>query len=195
MANPSALPACESSMGLAPNGRFIVVRSDDTPPFTVGAAFAASGPMFFCKTAGLLIALVAGCGASTFLIPANAEQRLDGQVDVVAWSGTQAPVVGAMFGTSTDILNFKVENLSRSAQLTVDRDAIFLVGPKGGRVNRSAGGTQSVYTLGPGEVHDVNVKFPLDGFERGQMVAVHFEQAVALGGQPIAIAPLTFQVR
>jgi hypothetical protein len=83
----------------------------------------------------LLALLGAGCGASTFLIPANAEQRIDGQVDVVAWSGSQLPVAGAMFGTSTDILNFKVENLSASAQMTVDRDAIFLVGPAGNRVN------------------------------------------------------------
>jgi len=143
-----------------------------------------------------LALLAAGCGASTFLIPANAEQRLDGQVDIVAWTGSQLPVAGAMFGTSTDILNFKVENLSASAQMTVDRDAIFLVGPSGNRVNRSAGiSSTNVYSVAPGYVHDVNVRFPLDGFERGQMVAVHFEEAVSIGGQHIAIAPLTYQVR
>jgi hypothetical protein len=145
-----------------------------------------------------LVALLAaaGCGASTFLIPANAEQRLDGQVDVVAWTGTQLPVAGAMFGTSTDILNFKVENLSASAQMTVDRDAIFLVGPSGNRVNRSAGiSSNNVYSVAPGYVRDVNVRFPLDGFERGQMVSVHFEEAIVIGGQHIAIKPLTFQVR
>jgi hypothetical protein len=142
----------------------------------------------------LAMTLAAGCGASTLLIPANAEQRLDGQVDIVAWSGTQAPVAGAVLGTSTDILNFKVENLSKSSQVKIDRDAIFLVGSTG-RLGRVPGVGPSLYTLGPGELHDVNVRFPLDGLPRGEMVEVHFEDAVTVGGEKVALRPLTYRVR
>jgi len=138
--------------------------------------------------------LAAGC-ATPFLIPANAESRLNGQVDVVASNAPPFPYDrSAPLGPGLDILNFKVENLSRTAQMKVDRDAIFLVGPAG-RVNREPGGLQTVYDLAPGDVHDVNVRFSLDGFARGQMASVHFEEAITIGGQRVGIAPLTFQVR
>ena len=130
-----------------------------------------------------LLALLAGC-ASISLAPANAESRLDGQVVVVASDEVPWPVDRSMYGPSPGILNFRVENLSPSAQMKVDRDAVFLVGPAG-RVNRKAGGSQTVYTLGPGEVQDVNVRFPLRARARsdglGTLRGGHHHRGAALG--------------
>jgi hypothetical protein len=138
----------------------------------------------------LLAPVAAGCGQSAFLLPANAEQRIDGQVDVVARDDAGTAL------NSRDIVRFTVQNMSASAQMKVDRDAVFLVGPSGSRVSRDPGSSpHTVYDVVPGAVHDVNVRFPLGGFARGDMVAVHFEEAILIGGQPVPIKPLTFQVR
>jgi hypothetical protein len=130
-----------------------------------------------------LTLLAAACAATPILITAQADQKLAGQVEVVTRQ------------IDGNILKFTVENLSTTAQMTVNRDAVFLVDASGHRVDRSVGGTQNLYSIPPGTVHDVNVKFALDDLARNEIVAVHFEEAVLIGGSPVAIPPLTFQVR
>jgi hypothetical protein len=115
------------------------------------------------------------------LEPELSASRVDGEAIVVV-----LPV-------DDNILKFTVENLSNQ-WMNVDRDSVLLATPAGTKT-RLPGGAHSAYSLAPGEMHDVNVKFSMDGIEHGQRIAVLFDDAVTVGGVHVGLAPLPFDVR
>lgn len=89
-----------------------------------------------------------------------------------------------------DILSFDVYNLSKLTLLVL-RDKIVLETPLGRR-GREPGGLRNNYSLPPGSMHDVKVKFDLSDCPPGQEVKVSFENALVADGAPIRIAPIPF---
>ncbi len=113
--------------------------------------------------------------------PEHSESRVDGEAIVVVLPG------------NSDILRFTVENLSNET-MTIDRDAVLLDTSHGLRQRSSFAG-KSTYTLAPGAMHDVNVRFSYDGLQPGERVAVLFDDAVTVGGRHVGLEPLPFVVR
>jgi hypothetical protein len=76
------------------------------------------------------------------------------------------------------LISFEVMNES-SAPMMIDREEVKLVTSSGER-RRLPGGLGSTYTLAPGGVHKVNVRFDLSGIHSGDQVMVSFADAIQL---------------
>jgi hypothetical protein len=128
----------------------------------------------------LLWAVAAGCGGSA-LMATRPDVQTPGAARVV------------LREQEDDLFRFVVYNQSPYPMI-VNRDAVRMATTNGLR-NRIPGGIQSSYEIPPGGSHDVNVKFPMDGLQRGEQVWVHFQDAVSIGGQVVPIEPIIFVVK
>ncbi|MCS6911831.1 MAG: hypothetical protein RMK29_14870 [Myxococcales bacterium] len=99
----------------------------------------------------------------------------------------------ALKSLSDDLFKFVVVNES-PYPLVIYRDAVRLATATGTR-SRLPGGLAHIYHVPPGGYHDVHVKFPLGGIRQGETVWVHFQQALLINGQPVAVEPLEFVMR
>ena len=126
--------------------------------------------------AGLLVS--AGCGGSLRLLAQRAEVMTPGAVRVV------------LKATNEDIIEFDVHNYTGSP-MVIYRDAVYLSTSRGLR-NRVPGGVSNVYTIPPGGVQQVNVRYKLDDLSRGDQLAVVFQNAVVIDGQPVPVEPIPF---
>ncbi len=102
-----------------------------------------------------------------------------------------APLVRvSLNGIDGDLFQFTVVNYA-DATLFVDRNAVRLRIDDETRL-RQPGGWKSQYALPPGGAHDVNVRFDLAGLRRRALVAVCFDEAFAVAGQPVTVPPMLF---
>lgn len=92
-----------------------------------------------------------------------------------------------------DLFAFNVFNQS-PYPMNVDRNAVRMA-TAGGLRDRLPGGISDNYTIPPGGVHAVNVKFPMGGLRPGETVWVHFQDAISINGQRVPMEPIQFVVR
>ena len=108
---------------------------------------------------------------------------------------SQAPPVVrvSLNAVDDDLFQFTVVNYA-GATLFVDRNAVRLQIGDDLRL-RQPGGWKSQYALPPGGAHDLNVRFDLRGLRRGDTLAICFDEAFAVAGQPIPVPPMLFVAR
>lgn len=121
----------------------------------------------------LLPPLLAGCSGATAR-PVTSESRAGG-------------VTVMLNEVDGDIFKLTVIN-SSNASLVVFRDRFYLRGSDGVHA-REAGGAASVYTIPPGGVHGVNVKFRLEG-PPGTRLELDFADAIRTGDGPLRLPPI-----
>lgn len=129
-----------------------------------GAATAGTGP--------------SGCGESLRLVAQRGEIFTPGAARVV------------LRGVHNDIVALDVFNQT-GAPMVIYRDA-FLLSTRAGMRARLPGGVSSVYTVRPGGVHEVKVRYDLSGLHRGDQAALVLQNALVVNGQPLPIEPLPF---
>jgi hypothetical protein len=76
---------------------------------------------------------------------------------------------------------FEVRNLSPQP-IIIDRDAVEMLVPAGGRVRRLPGGLASAYSLPPAGFHRVNVKFDMSLLATNDYARFDFSSALQLVG-------------
>jgi hypothetical protein len=92
------------------------------------------------------------------------------------------------------LFSFEIVNES-TAPMMIDREEVKLLTPRGER-RRLPGGLGSTYTLAPGGVHKVNVRFDIGGIREGDQVMVSFADAIQLlPNYRLPIEPLLFCAR
>jgi hypothetical protein len=92
-------------------------------------------------------------------------------------------------GQSSDVFSFEVMNFSDKAMI-VDRDAVELVKPTGERVRRLAGGAARSYSLPPGGVQAVRLRYDLGQMQAGDVATIDFGPALLVNGARVAVPPL-----
>jgi hypothetical protein len=128
--------------------------------------------------------------ASVLCLTGCASVQLQATQRSVEANGFARVEVGEVDG---DILTFDVYNLSKLT-LVVLRDKIVLETPTGRR-GREPGGVQRAYTVAPGAMHDVKVKFDFSDCTAGTELKVRFDDALVADGAPLHIAPVPFVCR
>jgi hypothetical protein len=129
----------------------------------------------------LLLMLLSGCARGTAFAQASG---------AVQAPGTATVRIGGFDG---DILSFNVVNES-SGVMTILRDRVYMI--RGGqRIYRQPGGAAREYMVPPRGHHEVKVRYRLEDPRPGESVAVHFEEALLVNGQPVPIEPIPLQVR
>ena len=78
--------------------------------------------------------------------------------------------------------------------LVIYRD-LFMLSTATGMRSRMPGGVSNVYTVRPGGVHTVKVRFDLTGMRPGEQAALVFQNALIVNGQPLPLEPLPFVVQ
>lgn len=130
---------------------------------------------------GLLVVKAGtGCAEGTRLIAQRPEVFLPGGARVV------------LMKVDDDLITLDVFNQT-PYPLTIYRDAFLLSTPSGMR-SRLPGGVSNVYNVAPGGVHTVKMRYKLDGLHRGDQVALMFQNALVVNGQPMPLEPLPFVV-
>lgn len=128
-----------------------------------------------------LSAALPGCSYTPHLVPLRGEVFTPGAARVV------------LMNIDGDIIHVDVFNQT-SVPLVVYRDA-FLLSTATGMRPRVPGGVSNIYTIPPGSVHDVRVRFDLSGLSRGDQVVLVFQNALVANGQPIPIESLPFALK
>lgn len=136
----------------------------------------------FARVAGvcLLLPILGACTLAPPITPDKADAKVEGVVDV------------RFKRIDTDIFKFSVFNETKEL-MTLDRDGLRLRTPSGERA-RKPGGAESVHMVVPGGAHDLNVRFSLSDLPAGTRIAVLFQDAIRVGGRPIAVEPMEFTV-
>lgn len=106
---------------------------------------------------------------------------------------TPAAVRVALDRVAGNTFTFAVYNLS-GGLLTIDRNG-FVLTTAGGPRQREPGGILGVYNVPPGGVHQVKVRYNLEGLNPGEQIAVAMQGALTVNGQPVAVEPITFTVQ
>jgi hypothetical protein len=78
--------------------------------------------------------------------------------------------------------------------VTVDRDAVVLIGPRVRRAWTRGTFSRRMVTVPAGGVHDVKMEFNLGDLKQGEEVEFDFSSALISQGRPVAIPTLTFRV-
>jgi hypothetical protein len=89
-----------------------------------------------------------------------------------------------------DLFMFEVIN-ETPGTLIIDREQVKLITPEGPRA-RLPGGLAGSYSVPPGGLHRVNVKFNRDRIVPGCAVDVSFDGALTVNGYPLQVAPIRF---
>lgn len=122
----------------------------------------------------------AGCGGEKHLVAQRVEVITPGGARV-SLKNARGPVI------ELEVFNYT------PAPMVVYRDNIMLSSSQGLRP-RLPGGVSNVYTVAPGGVHQVNVKYDLHGLRRGETVAVVFQNAFIVNSQSVPVEPIPFLV-
>jgi hypothetical protein len=93
----------------------------------------------------------------------------------------------------SNILKFTVFNLS-DRNMVILRDQMLLKTPSAAR-RRESGGVSSVYNVPAGGAQDINVKFDMSGTKPGDLVEVHFENALLIADKPVQVPPIVLRVQ
>jgi hypothetical protein len=96
-------------------------------------------------------------------------------------------------GVSDDIITVDVFNMT-AAPMVIYRDS-FLLSTSTGMRARLPGGVSNVYTVAPGGVHDVRLRYDLKGLSRGEQIALVAQNALVVNAQPVPVEPLPFVVQ
>lgn len=138
------------------------------------------GALLVAGVLALFGAALWGCGSATHLVAQRAEVFTPGAARVVLMSVDDAII-------TIDVFN------QTPYPMVIYRDALMLSTRAGGRA-RLPGGVGHVYSVRPGGVQTVKVRYPINGLHRGDQVALVFENALLVNGQPLPIEPLPFLV-
>ena len=122
-----------------------------------------------------------GCGGTYGIVAQRGEVFTPGAARVV------------LRGVREDIITVDVFNQT-PAPMVIYRDSFLLSTPSGTR-SRLPGGVSNVYTVQPGGVHEVRVRFSLANLHPGEQLALVLQNALVVNGQPIPIEPLPFVVQ
>lgn len=136
----------------------------------------ASGLAFLFSVGGSLVQ--GGCGPAIRLVAQRPELMTPGALRIV------------LLGVDDNLITVDLFNQT-SAPMVVYRDSVLLSTPTGMRA-RMRGGVGHVYTVPPGGVHKLRVRFDLYGLRRGDQVAMVFQNAIVINGQPVPVEPLPF---
>ena len=121
----------------------------------------------------LLLPLGAGLGCTPALLPVQQEAR--------------APGIARITLDSIDGNHFVFMVWNETAMpITVDREAVRLITPHDRR-GWDAGWGRRLVVVPPGGVHDVKMKFDLDGLNQGEQVQFEFSSALIFGGRPVPV--------
>jgi hypothetical protein len=96
-------------------------------------------------------------------------------------------------GVRNDIISVDVFNMT-AAPMVIYRDS-FLLSTSSGMRARLPGGVSNVYTVPPGGVHEVRLRYDLHGLSRGEQIALVVQNALVVNAQPVPIEPLPFVVQ
>jgi len=139
--------------------------------------FLAVGRTALLLAAGATLGLGA-CGPAVRLVAQRPELMTPGALRIVLLGVDENQV-------TVDIFN------QTSAPMLIYRDSVMLSTAAGMRA-RMRGGVGHVYTVPPGGVHKLRVRYDLYGLSRGDQVAMVFQNAIVLNGQPVPVEPLPF---
>jgi hypothetical protein len=139
--------------------------------------FLAAGRAALLGTALASMATVA-CAPAVRLVAQRPELMTPGALRIV------------LLAVDDNLITVDVFNQT-SAPMVLYRDAVMLSTPTGMRA-RMRGGVGHVYTLPPGGVHKLRVRYDLYGLHRGDQVAMVFQNAIVINGQPVPVEPLPF---
>lgn len=120
--------------------------------------------------------MAAGCAAPRRLMAQRAELITPGIVRVLLVEVEDNQI-------TVDVFN------QTMVPMIVYRDGLTLSTATGMRA-RMRGGVAHVYTLPPGGMHRVKVRFDLYGLRPGDQAALIFQNAVIVNGQPVPVEPL-----
>ncbi len=133
---------------------------------------------FALLTIAALGGVQSGCGPAIRMVAQRPELMTPGALRIV------------LLETDENLITVDVFNQT-SAPMVIYRDSVMLSTPSGMRA-RMRGGVGHVYTVPPGGVHKLRVRFDLYGLRRGDQVAMVFQNAIVIHGQPVPIEPLPF---
>jgi hypothetical protein len=91
-----------------------------------------------------------------------------------------------------NILKFLVFNLS-DHNMVILRDQMLLKTPSATR-RRTSGGAVAVYNVPAGGAQELNVKFDMSGTKSGDLLEVHFENALRIADKPVQVPPVVLRV-
>lgn len=92
-----------------------------------------------------------------------------------------------------DLIDLQVINTSPQP-LTVDRDGFYLEGPSGA-LARTPGRGRHTYTVQPGGVRVVRMKFDRSALPHGVQVNLAMPSAILIEGQPVPMPPLVLSTQ
>lgn len=92
-----------------------------------------------------------------------------------------------------DIISVDIFNMT-AAPMVIYRDS-FLLSTSTGMRARLPGGVSNVYTVAPGGVHEVRLRYDLKSLSRGEQLALVAQNALVVNAQPVPIEPLPFVVQ
>lgn len=119
-----------------------------------------------------------GCGQSMRLVAQRPELMTPGALRIV------------LLEVDDNMITVDVFNQTNTVML-IYRDAV-LLSTSGGLRARMPGGVGHVYTVPPGGMHKLRVRYDLHGLHRGDQVAMVFQNAIVIAGQPVPVEPLPF---
>jgi hypothetical protein len=126
-----------------------------------------------------LALLLVGCAARFVTVQRSVSTPGAVQVDVES--------------TGSGSFSLRVTNLLQKP-LSVNRDAVALITPKGAR-KRLPGGLASMYLVAPSGIQLVNVHYETRDLRDGEKVALGFENVFSVDGATIAVPQLPFLVQ
>lgn len=129
-------------------------------------------------TVAALGVVQSGCGSAIRMVAQRPELMTPGALRIV------------LLETDENLITVDVFNQT-SAPMVIYRDSVMLSTPSGMRA-RMRGGVGHVYTVPPGGVHKLRVRYDLYGLRRGDQVAMVFQNAIVINGQPVPVEPLPF---
>lgn len=127
------------------------------------------------------LGLSAGCAPGARLVAQRAELITPGAIRVL------------LLGVDDNLVKVDLFNQT-SAPMLVYRDQIMLSTSSGMRA-RMRGGVGHIYTIPPGGVHKLQVRYDLYGLRPGDQVAMIFQNAIVVAGQPVPVEPLPLLVQ
>lgn len=127
------------------------------------------------------LGLGTGCASGASLVAQRAELITPGAIRIL------------LLGVEGNLVKVDIFNQT-SAPMLVYRDQVMLSTSNGMRA-RMQGGVGRVYTIPPGGVHKLHVRYDLYGLRPGDQVAMIFQNAVAVNGQPVPVEPLPLVVQ
>lgn len=151
-----------------------------SPPVRRRILAALGGPFAAVLALGSL-GLSAGCAPGARLVAQRAELITPGAIRVL------------LLGVEDNLVKVDLFNQT-SAPMLVYRDQVMLSTSHGMRA-RMQGGIGHVYTIPPGGVHKLNVRYDLYDLRPGDQVAIIFQNAIVVNGQPVPVEPLPLLVQ